>query len=149
MDSTNLTFTVRLVAAEAIIDLRHRVLRPGRPRDTAMFDGDGLPTSHHFAAVDGHGNVVGCATFHLNQHDGEPAWQLRGMATDAAWCGRGVGREVLLAGAATVNAIGPRLMWCNARAEAVGFYQRLGWAICSDRFDIATVGPHYRMQKRA
>ena len=141
-------FTVRPVPAGAIIDLRHRVLRPGLPRATAMFDGDHLPTSHHLAAVDIGGHVIGCASFHLNEHDGEPAWQLRGMATAPDWRGRGVGRRVLSAGEAAVTAVGPRLMWCNAREGAVGFYQRLGWAVCSNRFD-TSVGPHYRMRKRA
>ena len=149
MDLHNPNVIIRAVPAEAIIDLRHRVLRPGRPRETAVFNGDDLPTSHHYAAVVSDGRIIGCATFHLNSHEGEPAWQLRGMATDAGWCGRGVGRQVLTAGEAAVVAIGPRLLWCNARQAAVGFYERLGWEIRSELFEIAVAGPHYKMWKRA
>jgi predicted GNAT family N-acyltransferase len=148
MSSDDHAFHVRPVPAGAIVDLRHRVLRPGRPRETAMFDGDDLPTSHHFAAIDGGGRIIGCASFHLNPFEGEPAWQLRGVATDAGWVGRGVGRRVLTAGEADVLGRTPRLMWCNARAEAVGFYERLGWSVCSETFDVPFVGPHYRMRKR-
>jgi N-acetylglutamate synthase-like GNAT family acetyltransferase len=148
MGPTPSDVTVRAVSAEAIIDLRHRVLRAGLPRHTAMFVGDDLPTSRDFAAVDSAGHIVGCATFHLNQHEGEPAWQLRGMATDAGQCGRGIGRQVLTTGEAAVTAIGPRLLWCKARQRAVGFYERLGWSICSEPFEIADAGPHFQMRKR-
>ncbi len=140
-------FTVRPVAAAEILDLRCRVLRVGLPPETAAFDGDDLPTSRHFAATAA-GGVVGCATFFLNAVDAEPAWQLRGMATDPAWHGRGVGRAVLTDGGAAVAAVGPRLLWCNAREAAVGFYQRLGWTVCSDRFDVPLFGPHFRMWTR-
>ena len=63
-----------------IIDLRHVVLREGLPRDAAIFEGDEAATSHHFAAF-ADGKCVGCATFHLNEWEGKPAYQLRGMAT--------------------------------------------------------------------
>ena len=149
MNPPSADLNVRAVPAHAIIDLRHRVLRPGLPREAAMFDGDDLPTSHHFAAVDAGGRIVGCATFHLNGYEGEPAWQLRGMATDPGWAGRGVGRRVLTAGEAAVVALGPGLLWCNARLPAVGFYERLGWVVCSDLFQIPSAGPHHRMRKRA
>ncbi len=71
------------------------------------------------------------------------------MATDPAWHGRGVGRAVLTAGGAAVAAVGPGLLWCNAREAAVGFYQRLGWGVCSEQFDVPQFGPHYRMWTRA
>ena len=144
------SFTVRQIPAEAIVDLRHRVLRAGMPRHTAVFKGDELATSVHLAAVDAADQVVGCASFHLSEDEGQSAWQLRGMATDPAWCGRGVGRAVLTAGEAIVIAgDGPRRLWCNARLIAIGFYQRLGWAVCSELFDIPHAGPHHRMRKSA
>ena len=30
------------------LDLRHVILRPGLPRETAIFPGDDAPTSRHF-----------------------------------------------------------------------------------------------------
>ena len=42
----------------------------------------------------------------------------------------------------------PPQLWCNARTPAVGFYQRMGWAVVSDVFEIPTAGPHVRMTKR-
>ena len=139
---------LRAVRLDEIMDLRHEVLRHGLPRESAVFDGDNAPTSRHYAAIHD-GRAVGCATLHLNQWEGEPAWQLRGMATDPPFRGRGVGRALLQWVESDARAAGPvRLLWCNARAPAVPFYQSQGWAIRSDLFDIPTAGPHRRMTKR-
>jgi GNAT superfamily N-acetyltransferase len=55
----------------------------------------------------------------------------------------GIGRALLRVAERELAAEGgPRLLWCNARLGAVGFYERLGWTVVSDVFDIPTVGPH-------
>jgi GNAT superfamily N-acetyltransferase len=134
--------------ANEIADLRHRILRPGLPRESAIFPGDALPTSQHFGAFDG-SNAVCCATFHLEPWQGEPAWRLRGMATDDAFRSKGVGRALLnFAEEMVINENPIRLFWCNARTPAARFYQSLDWKIVSDVFEIPTAGPHYVMVKR-
>lgn len=121
-----------------------------------MFDGDDAPTSRHGAGFCD-GVAVGCATFHLNQWEAEPAWQLRGMATLPEYRGKGIGRAVLAMIEADLEAqpgethggadVGP-LLWCNARVPAVEFYRRLGWRVVSGEFEIPTAGPHVKMIKR-
>ena len=139
---------IRRVAVERIIDLRHEMLRQGLPREAAVFAGDEADNAIHLAAIWGDA-VVGCVTLHLNQWQGEPAWQLRGMACRGDWQKRGVGRrlvealeQLVLAGA------GPKMLWCNARVPAVGFYRKMGWAVVSEQFDIPTAGPHVKMVRR-
>jgi GNAT superfamily N-acetyltransferase len=140
--------TIRLVTADEIVDLRHRVLRDGLPRDAAIFPGDELLTSRHFAAFDGP-TAVCCATFHLEPWQGEPAWRLRGMATDDTFRSKGVGRALLNFAEEIVTSENPiRIFWCNARTPAARFYQSLDWKIVSDVFEIPTAGPHYVMVKR-
>jgi GNAT superfamily N-acetyltransferase len=142
------TVIIRRSSADEIIDLRHRVLRPGLPRDAAMFPGDELPSSGHFGAF-ADGIAVCCATFHLNSWDSAPALQLRGMATDAGMRGKGLGRAVLHLAESAMTADRRVLqLWCNAREIAVPFYQSMGWAIASEKFEIPTAGPHFRMTKR-
>jgi GNAT superfamily N-acetyltransferase len=140
--------TIRRAHAVELIDLRHRVLRAGLPRSEAFFDGDDLPTSRHFGAFDG-ASAVCCASFHRIDYEREPAWRLRGMATDEQFRGQGVGRELLNFAEAALQADAPiRLLWCNARLPAIQFYQNQGWQIVSDLFDIPTAGSHHRMLKR-
>jgi GNAT superfamily N-acetyltransferase len=139
---------LRAARIDEIIVLRHRILRAGLPVEAAHFDGDHEPTTRHAGVFDGNNAAVGCATMVLNTWQVEPAWQLRGMATDEAWQGHGLGRalldyvtELALATSAT------RLLWCNARVPALAFYERQGWQIVSDEFDIPTAGPHRKMMR--
>ena len=140
---------VRVGTADEVIDIRHAVLRDGLPRDTAMFPGDDHADALHVVAVAADGGVVGCATVHPGTWEGQPAWQLRGMATDAAVRGSGVGRAMLEAIVDAVRQASPaRVMWCNARAPAVGFYERNGWEVVSEVFEIPHAGPHVKMVRR-
>jgi GNAT superfamily N-acetyltransferase len=142
---------IRRASLGEIVDLRHAILRAGLPRDAAVFDGDNDATSRHYAAVmTATGQVVGCATVHLNTWQGEPAWQLRGMATDPAVRSTGIGRALmaLLEQDLRADHWAPPQLWCNARTPAIGFYLRMGWTVISDVFEIPTAGPHVRMTKR-
>lgn len=139
---------VRSASAHEIVDLRWRILRQGLPREEAIFPGDELESSFHFAAANGD-RILCCATMHLNQWESEPAYQLRGMATDDDCRGLGLGRRVLEAMESAVTVQTPvRQLWCNARTPALEFYRRQGWQVRSDVFEIPTAGPHVRMTKR-
>jgi GNAT superfamily N-acetyltransferase len=145
---TLLSVIIRRARLEEIVDLRHVMLRHGLPRESAIFPGDELVDSRHYGAFQD-GRAVGCTTFHVSQWEGEPAWQLRGMAVAEDLLQQGVGKAIpqfseddLLAGSSV------RLLWCNARVPAAGFYQKRGWEIRSAPFDIPTAGPHVKMTRR-
>ena len=140
---------IRRGTLEELIDLRHAVLRQGLPREAAVFDGDAKPGARHYVAADG-GRIVGCTTLHPNQWEGRPAWQLRGMAVADGYQGRRIGRRMVefLELELLDDSSAPRLLWCNARVPASGFYKQLGWQIVSEEFEIPTAGPHVRMVKR-
>jgi predicted GNAT family N-acyltransferase len=137
--------TCRRVAVEEILPLRHRILRAGLPFEAACFDGDhDAPTRHH-AAVAGDEPVC-CLSLMFSEWEGRPAWQLRGMATDASVQGRGLGRQLLETAVAEARRDEPgRIFWCNARTSAIGFYEQLGWRVVSAPFDVPTAGPHVKM----
>jgi GNAT superfamily N-acetyltransferase len=138
---------LRQASLAEIVALRHAVLRPGLPPESAAFDADAAPATRHYGAFAG-GAAVGCLSFMRSDRDG-PAHQLRGMATAASARGTGVGRALLrFADEALVDATGIRGLWCNARVESIGFYARLGWEVVSDVFDVPGVGPHRVMVRR-
>jgi GNAT superfamily N-acetyltransferase len=141
---------VRRARPEEVIDLRHAVLRAGLPRETAVFPGDDAPDTVHVVAVDGTGGIVGCATMLKNSWQAEGAWQVRGMAVSPTLQRSGVGGLMLneLQRIATERSDGIRLMWCNARSPAIGFYERHGWVVASDEFVVESAGPHFKMTKR-
>ncbi len=135
---------VRRCSVDAILDLRHAVLRAGRPRATAHFDGDDLPTTWHVGAFRGD-RAVGCMSLFQCGHDAldGTAWQLRGMAVADDARREGIASAVLAHGLQGQDA---STWWCNARVSAVPFYATHGWTLASDRFDIPGVGPHHRMR---
>jgi GNAT superfamily N-acetyltransferase len=136
---------VRRAALDEIIGLRHAELRAGLPFGAARFDGDDEPETLHVAAIDDDA-VVGCASFMRRPYEGRAAYQLRGMATRADRRGTGVGAAVLRFGVGALRG-DTALLWCNARVAAVPFYERQGWTVVSDVFDIPTAGPHHVMTR--
>jgi len=134
---------VEEVDAELLIDLRHRVLRAGRPRETAHLPGDDDPGTRHFRLAR-EGQTVAIASVMAAGWpagpDG-PAHQLRGMAVDPALARQGLGSRLLVA----IQARYPAL-WCNARAHAMPFYARHGWTAVGEPFDVPHIGPHFRMR---
>jgi GNAT superfamily N-acetyltransferase len=146
---------VRPVGVERTLDLRLRILRAGLPPESARFDGDEAATTLHWAAFEHDADsqsgerVVGCLSLMLNVWEGESAWQLRGMAVDESWQGRGLGRELLTKAEEAAASKGiAAWLWCNARVPAAGFYQKHGWNRVSAVFEIPTAGPHVKMCKR-
>ena len=139
------TITIEQVDAAATHALRLQELREGR---SAEMDGDDAPYALHLAARLDSGEIVGVVRFHPRDcpwREAEAPWQLRGMATDPRVRGRGVGRALVGDGLVRVVARGADLVWCDARASAVGFYARLGFTAVTDEYDLRPVGPHRGM----
>jgi predicted GNAT family N-acyltransferase len=142
------TVEVRQISAAETVPLRHAVLRPGRPVETALFAGDDLPSTKHFGAFR-NGKLLCVASLfeaELPEEAGVAAIQLRGMATAAEAQRAGLGRALVLGCIAFAREKRARLLWCNARTYAAGFYSKLGFEIVGKEFDIPDVGPHYRMK---
>jgi GNAT superfamily N-acetyltransferase len=70
------------------------------------------------------------------------------MAVADDYRNKGVGRLLLEEVDRGVSQSPVRLLWCNARVPASGFYQKHGWLVVSEVFEIPTAGPHVRMIKR-
>ena len=139
------TITVEQVDAAATNPLRAQELRQGRPVE---IEEDEAPYTLHLAArIDG-GEIVGVVRLHPRDcpwRPGEGSWQLRGMATDPRVRGHGAGRALVAEGLARLSARGAQLVWCDARRPAVGFYERCGFTIVTEEYDLRPVGPHRGM----
>lgn len=137
--------TVERAHPEELVEVRHRVLRAGRPRETAHFAGDDAPGTRHWVARIG-GRTVGVvsvmeAAMPAPHPTPRPTWQLRGMAVLADLQGQGVGTALVERVVAEVAAP----LWCNARLGALPFYAACGWQSLGETFHIEPIGPHVRM----
>lgn len=141
--------TLRNAPVDEIIRLRRDVLRPGLELSAAAYDEDRHSTTLHFGAFLQNREAIGCATVLLKGKPGDPQWQLRGMATHPDYIRRGVGSRLLaFAEESLAKATPGRLLFANAREVAVPFYEKQGWELSSDKFDVPGIGPHFQITKR-
>ncbi|HEX3823509.1 MAG TPA: GNAT family N-acetyltransferase [Mycobacteriales bacterium] len=106
--------------------LRRDVLRPGGTLDPPPYDLD--PATRHVGAFDDERTVLACVTIFPSPFVDEPlGWQLRGMAVDPVYQGRGIGRLVLDAAVELARSGGVPLLWANGRFNVLPFYERAGW----------------------
>lgn len=133
---------VRVVDSEETLDLRQRVLRPGWTLEQMRAASDRAPQ----IAVYEDGRVVATANVRPDGMPGDPRegdWRLRGMASEPGLRGRGYGAAALRAALDHVRENGGKRVWCNARTGAIGFYERHGFTVVGDEFDLPDAGPHY------
>ncbi len=74
------------------------------------------------------------------------AWRVRGMATAPELRGRGAGTLVLEGLVRHAVAHGASRIWCNARVPARTLYERAGFDVASEQFEVPEIGPHYVME---
>lgn len=140
---------IKEVRLEEIIPLRHKILRTGKPISTCHFEEDKRKGTFHLGAFVLN-NLVGIATFipHTSTSNELINYQVRGMAVEKNQQGNGIGKEIILQAIAVLKKQKVNLLWCNAREGAKIFYQKMGFEIIGNSFEIPSVGIHYKMQKR-
>jgi GNAT superfamily N-acetyltransferase len=128
--------SIREVAVEAVLPLRHEVLRATRPFDSAKAKQDRDPATLHLAAfVDD--SIVGVLTQFPDATSlapGAVAERFRGMAVAPWWQGRGIGRQLMRAVRDLARARGADLLWANGRDTALPFYESLGFHVVGEGF---------------
>ncbi len=132
-----------------VIDLRAKILRPGLDRSTASFAGDEDPEAIH-AIVRYRSRVIGVGSLVPEPYEHRPALRLRGMAVEDDFRGQGVGStvlEALLGFSQAPNSPGSGLVWCLARVRARSLYERYGFVVDGDAFEIEPIGVHVRMPR--
>lgn len=137
---------VKFIPYELTLGLRSKILRNNLPLAECVFPTDTVEGAFHLAFYAGEEIATIASFFPKNYNDRrEPGYQLRGMATDTPFAGRGFGRELVMFAIDYIKNTNAQYLWCNARTSAVKFYQKLGFDVVSTEFEIAGVGPHYEM----
>lgn len=81
--------------------------------------------------------------------EGDPgAWRVRGMATAPEARGRGAASAVLDALLEHAREHGASEVWASVRTPAVTLYERAGFGVDSDVYDVPPIGPHVLMRLR-
>ncbi|MDY0781488.1 GNAT family N-acetyltransferase [Tenacibaculum sp. IB213877] len=83
----------------------------------------------------------------LNGLEGEQ-YQLRGMATSPDARNKGLGKQLLEHAVNDLQEKEVNYLWCNAREIAVPFYEKCGFYIIGNSFEVPQIGTHYKMVKK-
>jgi len=129
-------------------DLRRRVLRDGRSENLAFPEDDRPGAFHLGVRQTPAGPLLAVASFSPEEtpyRPGRSAVRLRGMATEGACQGRGIGRRLVEEATRRLRTDGFEVLWANGRDGALGFYRRLGFEIVGDGFLAGPDGdiPHH------
>jgi predicted GNAT family N-acyltransferase len=130
--------------------IRHQVLREGYPIESCYFAGDHDEKTFHLGAIVDK-KLVSVASFYFDPspHFSDPyQYRLRGMATLPEQRNQGFSRSLLQTAIPVIRQNQGTLLWCNARFQAVGFYESTGLQKLGNIFEIEGIGPHQLMYIR-
>lgn len=137
---------IKFIPLELTLGLRSKILRNGMPLAECKFVTDDTEGIFHLAAYNDQ-EIASVASFFPNRYKNseELGYQLRGMATDTPFTGKGFGKQLIQFAVQYIKNTKATYIWCNARSTAVEFYKKIGFEIVSEEFEIDGVGPHYEM----
>jgi ribosomal protein S18 acetylase RimI-like enzyme len=141
---------IQKISAQETYVVRHPVLRKGKPIASCHFESDDLPSTQHFGLYK-NDKTEGVISLFDNNHsffEETNQMQIRGMAVLENNQGKGFGRLLVTYCEELLKSQKTGLIWFNARENAVGFYQKMGYEIIGNAFDIPDVGIHYVMWKK-
>jgi ribosomal protein S18 acetylase RimI-like enzyme len=140
---------IESVRLEDVIETRHLILREGQQRSSCYYPEDSYKYTMHFAAkLDEH--IIGCASVYKESHPDfklRQSWRIRGMAVLGIFQGQNIGSLLLETCVNHAIAMKGDVIWCNARRDAVNFYERAGFKVIGDEFEIPNIGPHFLLAK--
>jgi GNAT superfamily N-acetyltransferase len=138
---------VKFILAEEVLPLRSLVLRNNKPLNECIFDSDNVDEAFHLGFfIDD--KLISVASFLPSNYfdDAGRGFQLRGMATDPSFAGKGYGTALIGFGIDCLKEMNIDYIWCNARSTAASFYKKIGFTTESPEFDIPGIGFHYEMK---
>ncbi|MFV8344816.1 GNAT family N-acetyltransferase [Flavobacterium sp. ZB4P13] len=141
---------IKKITALETFPVRHPVLRAEKPIESCHFDGDILETTFHFGLYENE-NLAGVISLFEEKNDlfaAEKQFQIRGMAVLKEHQKKGFGEQLILNSEKYCMNQNSNLIWFNARKEAVGFYEKMGYQVKGLPFEIKGVGEHIVMFKK-
>jgi N-acetylglutamate synthase-like GNAT family acetyltransferase len=127
-----------------ILDLRYKVLREpwSQPASTAT---DSLENSSINAYISDSGKAIACGRLQENENK---IGQIRFMAVDDSYQGKGLGRMIVEHLEKRAKDLGLKSVELQARENAVKFYESCGYSIREKTFLLWGIIQHYLMEKK-
>lgn len=136
---------IRVISPDAQHPLRIAILGQGSIEEPPIKPGDdAIETCHVGIYLDD--VLVSIASLYQEACPDDPQpgdWRLRGMATLPEYEGKGYGRLALLHCIDHARKYGGQRIWCNARENALGFYQRMDFEVLGGPYSVDGKHQHW------
>jgi N-acetylglutamate synthase-like GNAT family acetyltransferase len=128
---------------DGIIDLRYDILRQpwNQPKETST---DGMEATSINAFIEDNKKVIACGRL---QDNGGGLGQIRYMAVDANYQGKGLGKLIVTKLEEEALKINLHTIELQARENAVAFYKSQGYGVKEASFKLWDTIQHYLMTK--
>ncbi|WP_044198257.1 GNAT family N-acetyltransferase [Dyadobacter tibetensis] len=137
--TSNLNIEIRRVSADLLLPIRHSELWPDQPISFVKIPEDDLGI-HYGLYVDG--ELVSVISAFI---EGD-SLRFRKFATLATWRGKGLGTRLLQRVIDLAQENKMKRIWCDARADALPFYQRFGFQSFGEPFFKGAI-PYSKIEK--
>lgn len=142
---------IKMVNTNDIKSIRHQVLWPHLASvEDCVIEADAVETTFHIGAIENN-TVVGTSTFMVDENPkiselkSGNQYRLRAMATSPEVRGKGYGEQIIRYALTQLKSKSIDLLWCDARLNATGFYEKLGFNLVGDIYEVPNIGPHKLM----
>ena len=137
----------QIIDSKLTHDIRKRVLWPHIKNDNYAISVDKDPATFHLGTFV-EKKVISVGTFiketnpkfHTNSQ-----YRLRAMATDLNYQIKGAGKILFLKGLEILKEKKIELLWCDARINAIPFYEKLKMKSLQNLYNIKDIGLHKTM----
>lgn len=129
---------------DSVIDLRYDILRKpwNQPKETST---DGMEETAVNAFIEDYGKAIACGRL---QDNGGGVGQIRYMAVDANYQGKGLGKLIVTKLEEEARKINLHTIELQARENAVEFYKSQGYVVKETSFKLWDIIQHYLMTKK-
>ena len=137
------------ITTQDTLAIRYKMLRKNiaEAKEDCYFNNDEEDNTFHLGAFTAN-TLASVASFYLennNQISETVQFRLRGMATLPKFQHQGLSSELLKMAFPIIKQNMCNILWCHARENAVGFYEKVGFKKTGDLFLVDKIGPHYLM----
>lgn len=129
---------------EKILELRYTILRAPWNQSKASATDEKENESYNAYILSPEGEVIACGRLQENENK---VGQIRYMAVDANWQGKGLGKTILEALETKAKELGFKKIELQARENALEFYKSNTYSIDEKSFLLWGQIQHYKMSK--
>ena len=137
-----------IIPSKQTYPLRYSVLWPHKKSlNECGLDVDDMESTFHVGAFKKK-EIVSIGTFLIQRNEKfkeEKQYRLRAMATSPIVRGENFGKKVIEFAIQELRNRKVDLLWCDAREIALGFYEKMGFTVVGDFYDVPQIGPHKLM----